>query len=455
MEWEGLLSSRRFSGVTLEPIAPDVLEPHISVFQKDAERIIYSTPFRRLQGKTQVHPLPVYDYLRTRLTHTIEVANVGRIIANEIGKNFQNKNKYCDPIVFGDIVYAACLAHDVGNPPFGHVGEYAIQTWFREQRELKNEVVSDVLANNSYKNDFLHFDGNAQGFRILTRLTGWRHMGGLRLAHATMGAFSKYPYGSDLSSEEKKKFGFMHAERAFAEGIFDDLGISKLKSGKYARHPFAFIVEAADDICYLTTDIEDAFRTKHLAFITAENQLRNIAKKGRFADRYGELNDSEEQDKIAYLRSGAVSALIIAAVNEFINNEESFLDGSRTAPLVETPEYKPHIDAIRNLCENNIYKERRKIETESAGVHIVLHLLNCFGGMICRYRELGDEKKLNIRDQHYLYIMPDYARERLKTANRYDSLLILVDFISGMTDRYALDLFAKISGTSPTIGRMV
>ncbi|MFY9827700.1 MAG: dNTP triphosphohydrolase [Rhodoplanes sp.] len=260
-------------------------EPHISVFQKDAQRIIYSTQFRRLQGKTQVHPFPVYDYLRTRLTHTIEVGNVGRIIANQIEKELARQGDLEYASCFGDITYAACLAHDLGNPPFGHVGEYAIQCWFSEM-QTKSSIVAEVLSDEGAKNDFLHFDGNAQGFRILTRLAGSRDEGGLRLANATIASFCKYPYSSKYSTASKKKFGFYLEESSYADQIFQSLGMIKDGTAVYKRHPFAFITEAADDICYLTTDIDDAVRTGHVSFNTAEPLLVDICKKGDFLGRY-------------------------------------------------------------------------------------------------------------------------------------------------------------------------
>lgn len=451
MDWSQLLSDRRFTG-SLTGKAPAGESESISVFQKDAERILYSTAFRRLQGKTQVHPFPIFDYLRTRLTHTVEVAHVGRVIATDAAKVLQRKHSEINPIDCGDIVYSACLAHDLGNPPFGHVGEYAIQSWFEERSET-DSCVKEVLDDPSQRNDFLHFDGNAQGFRIVTRLTGWRDRGGLQLSNAAIGAFSKYPYASIHSRDDKKKFGFMHEDRGYAEQVYEALGLIKRDDGRYCRHPLAFIVEAADDICYLTTDVEDAFRMNHISFTTATNILEKICRKGGKMGRYEQLNEHEEQDQIAYLRSGAISALMEAAVENFVQQADEMLKGNFSGSLVETPEFTGYIAEIRDLCRKKIYTERRKVETEAAGIDVVMTLMNNFGSMISKLKTSG-ESKLNVKEAHYFNLFPDYTRGKLLSATPYQCYLYLTDYVSGMTDRYALDLYSKITGVSPSIGKM-
>lgn len=292
MEWEKLLSPRRYRE------GPTPHDTSVNVFQEDAGRIIHSTPFRRLQGKTQVHPFPAYDYLRTRLTHTSEVAHVGRVIATEAMRKLQGRPKDFEPSMAGDIVYAACLAHDLGNPPFGHIGEYAIQTWFLRLKEANSHAICADLFADARANDFLNFDGNAQGFQILTRLTGWRNNGGLQLSYATLGAFSKYPHSSRMAGD-KKKFGYLFHDKDAASTIFDGLSMPRrdettetqiaVRDPAYKRHPLAYIVEAADDICYLTTDIEDAGRMKLLKFKRCEELLRAIADTVGHLPRYGQI----------------------------------------------------------------------------------------------------------------------------------------------------------------------
>jgi dGTPase len=229
MDWKALMSSERYTANA--PYEPPKNRP-MTQFQLDAEKIIYTSVFRRLQGKTQVYPLPIYDYLRTRLTHTNEVAFVGKVIARNIGKRLDKGDLGdVEPEDLSDVVYAACLAHDLGNPPFGHIGEDAIRTWFSRRTpesgstegRLCPQEFTTVLSDPRRKNDFMHFDGNAQGFRIMTRLSSWRDEGGMRLTYALLGAFSKYPFSSERSEPDKKKFGFMKDDETAADKIFTAL----------------------------------------------------------------------------------------------------------------------------------------------------------------------------------------------------------------------------------------
>ena len=451
MKWPSLLSQKRFSGSHVNNVESDH-RATLSEFQRDAEHILYSTAFRRLQGKTQVHPFPVFDYLRTRLTHTIEVAYVGRAIALAAARLLQKNDETIVVEDFGDIAQAACLAHDLGNPPFGHVGEYAIQTWFEENRE-KNPVIKAVLDEASFKSDFLNFDGNAQGFRIITRLAGRRDSGGLQLTYATIAASAKYPFHSSGHPSGKKKFGFMYADRDSAKSIFEGTGLIKLAEYRYARHPIAYIAEAADDICYLTTDIEDAFRMKHITFTTAEEHLIGICRAGNTLGLYDSLREEEAQDRIAYLRSRAVLALIDSAVDTFVKGIDTILEGKPFHALIENKVYKALVKKIRNVCEAEIYQQERKLETESAGINVIMHLMDSFGTMVTNLSNSSHDK-LNVRDAHFYNLLPKDVRRRLDDGTDYERCVALVDYISGMTDRYALDLFNKIAGVSPAIGRM-
>jgi dGTPase len=449
MQWQKLLSAERYAqGPPAE-------------FHEDARRILYSTPFRRLQGKTQVHPLPRFDYIRTRLTHTIEVAHIGRMIATKCAKelNIRGEN-HIDPIDIGDIVYAACLAHDVGNPPFGHIGEYAIQTWFKDRFKkaindpMTHPVFTALARDGDRKNDFLCFDGNAQGFRILTRLSGWRTSGGLQLTYATLGAFSKYPWASNLLStedEEKKKFGFMYEDRAAARKTFSSLGLILDEKEKYCRHPLAFIVEAADDICYLTTDIEDAHRLGDLEFPAAALLLEPIAGAGRQI-----LPNPSEHDRIAYLRSSAVLSLADAAVDCFCNNIDPILEGLSTESLIARSGYKEDAIKITNECEKTIYVSESKMQVEAAGYNMIIVLMDLFGGMIEEFLEKnGAVSNMNKRNDGLYRLLPKESREGLRRGDPYASFLVLVDYISGMTDRYLLDTYQRLTGSSVSLGRML
>jgi dGTPase len=307
MDWEKLLTEQRFRTVHMQQ-EPPIARHHVTTFQEDIERILYSAAFRRLQNKTQVHPLPSSDYYRTRLTHSLEVAQVARIIGTSVGRILIDEKKVLPngrhAGDLGDIVYAACLAHDIGNPPFGHNGEYAIQSWFEENKD-RNPMVATALADEQKKYDMLHFDGNAQMFRILTRLQGWRKRGGLQLSYAVMAASMNYPFSSKVGHDKygKKKFGFFQDDSESANSIFEKVGLTKKDSNNYARHPLAFICEAADDICYRSTDIEDGVKARIIPFSRGEELLKGAAAE-KYSKRYGDVRSPD--DKIQYLRSTAI-----------------------------------------------------------------------------------------------------------------------------------------------------
>jgi dGTPase len=452
MSWDKLLSRTRYvSDFSRQaPVTHPVSQ--VSVFLEDAERIMYSSPFRRMQGKTQVHPLPVLDYVRTRLTHTIEVAHAGRIIATECARSLKERGDLTvDAAAFADVTYAGCLAHDIGNPPFGHIGEFAIQTWF--ERNLSEGRLTARLRGIDEIEDFLKFDGNAQGFRILTATTGWRAAGGLQLSYAALGTFSKYPWASKSAPADKKKFGYMAADATAAKKIYSELGLIDRGDGRLCRHPLAFIVEAADDICYLTTDIEDAFRTKFIKFESAERLLKDIAETASHAPRYPELKAANEQDRIAYLRGGAVSALIDAATQSFITEHDNILQGKFTSSLLDVSKFKSNVADIRSFCREVVYKDLAKMQVEAAGYNIIMTLMDLFGGMLDQFIARGQDK-LDMRNDGIYQLMPREFREALNQADPYRCYLVLVDYISGMTDRFALDLFQKLTGSSVGLGRM-
>jgi dGTPase len=464
MTWEKLLSGRRYRE------APSTVEnSEVNVFQEDASRILNSTPFRRLQGKTQVHPFPPFDYLRTRLTHSIEVAHVGRVIATGAMRQLPRLPKKFKASMAGDIVSAACLAHDLGNPPFGHIGEYAIQTWFARLNEVKHpsEEIADLVAEllaDPRTDDFRNFDGNAQGFRILTRLTGWRDRGGLQLSNATMGAFAKYPRSSRKAGK-KRKFGYFSDDKSAATSIYGALEMLQIpeydadrqpiepRDPAYRRHPFAYIVEAADDISYLTSDIEDAGRMKLLSFDDCEQLLRSIADTKGHLPRYTEIPRANAQDRLKYLRAAAVSTLIDRAVECFCDREEDLLSGGFGENLFNATGFASDVAAIRRACEESIYNEGGKLQLEAAGFDIIMKVMDLYGGMMLQY--VADPEKLDLRERGLFALLPPDSKEMLIGADVYKAMLVLVDYVSGMTDRFIPDLYQKLTGTNPTIGRMM
>lgn len=463
MSWEKLLSGHRYKE------APSKVDnSEVNVFQEDAARILNSTPFRRLQAKTQVHPFPAYDYLRTRLTHSIEVAHVGRVIATATMRQL-NLPEGFNASMAGDIVSAACLAHDLGNPPFGHIGEYAIQTWFQRLPEIKhpNKEIADLvteLLKDPRSEDFKNFDGNAQGFRILTRLTGWRDRGGLQLSYATMGAFAKYPRSSRKAGK-KKKFGYFSDDKSAATAIYDGLEMLRIlecdengnaiahRDPAYRRHPFAYIVEAADDICYLTSDVEDAARMGLLSFDKCEQLLKSIADAKGHLPRYTEIPKAKTQDRLKYLRAAAVSTLIDRAIETFCDREENLLGGGFGENLFNATGFASDVAAIREACQRSIYNETGKLQLEAAGFEIIMKVMDLYGGMMLQY--VANPDKLDRRERGLFELLPPDSKDMLVGADCYKAMLVLVDYVSGMTDRYILDLFQKLTGTNPTIGRMM
>jgi len=452
MDWEKLLTEDRFRTLYMEQ-EPPVARHHVTTFQEDIERILYSAAFRRLQNKTQVHPLPSSDYYRTRLTHSLEVAQVARIIGTSVGRKLI-EGKKCLPAGrhagdLGDIVYAACLAHDIGNPPFGHNGEYAIQSWFEENRE-SNPIVAAALKDGQKKYDLLNFDGNAQMFRILTRLQGWRKRGGLQLSYSVMAASMKYPFSSKVGHDKfaKKKFGFFQDDSESANSIFGKVGLIRIGPDHYARHPLAFICEAADDICYRATDIEDGVKARIISFDRGEQLLKGVAA-DRYVKRYADVKSSD--DKIQYLRSTAISTLIDAAVETFFQRYDEIMNGGCETSLLDVCDYAPQLKSIAEECRNTLYVERRKMETEAAGYHIMHFLLDKFGSMLAEYCDKG-EHRMSRRNENLFLLFPKDNLDIVVSRDQYKLCCYLIDYISGMSDKHAVDLFKRISGLSVSIG---
>lgn len=448
MNWPTLLSKERFVPAGITADIHSAPSNRVTPFQEDANRILYSSAFRRLQGKTQVHPFPRFDYLRTRLTHTIEVASVGRTIAAAVATEIKDND--ATPQTLGDIVYAACLAHDLGNPPFGHSGEYAIQIWFEQNGE--QEIQTMLESNAQHKNDFVCFDGNAQGFRTITKVMPFRGEGGLRLTYATLGAFSKYPYSSKFANDSKKKFGFFQEDEASARKVYSGLGLledPKAAAGntKYCQHPLALVVEAADDICYLTTDIEDAFRSKVIDFATAELLLKGIGEGGGHIPQYHQIPVKDFQDRVAYLRAGAINSLIDDAILQFCSHLDEIMNGSFGQPLLAKSKYADGIADIRNNAAKFLYLDRRKLEVEQTGFSAISGLMNVFGEMILTLKKRGSVDLLDPANRRLFQLLPDEYARRLNASNLYGSLLVLTDYVAGMTDTYALTLFQKLTGT--------
>lgn len=440
MEWQKLLVKRRLGKQEAESE-----ETARTCFQQDYDRIVFSSPFRRLQDKTQVFSLAKNDYVRTRLTHSIEVSCVGRSLGTQVGyiiiQRNNNQLQEFNPSDFGNIVSAACLAHDIGNPPFGHAGEDAIansfKSWFDRNKQTLN------LTNNQ-KTDFEQFEGNAQGFRILTRLEMSNREGGMQLTYPTLATFIKYPKEStDLDSQYEgisvKKYGFFQSEKDLLKQVAENVGLIKRSSKPeidwYARHPLAFLVEAADDICYGIVDLEDGYRMGFIAFETAKALLNNIAK---CSEEKIKSKAKDEEGKIKFLRAIAINKLVKNAAEVFINNEQDILRGKFDKELLKETKYNSELHYIKQAAKNKIINTSQVASIEIAGYEIINYLFSEFANSIFRNNQ-KDKKIMAILPQEY---RPD------KDDSDYNKILKITDYISGMTDSYAVNLFQSLKGIS-------
>lgn len=438
MTWEQLLSLKR-QGDTGKRLRIEQDDTRLG-FEVDYDRIIFSSAFRSLQDKTQVIPLSKTDFVHTRLTHSLEVSVVGRSIGRLVGKKIIEKYPYLKEVHgyhmndFGAIVAAAALAHDIGNPPFGHSGEKAIGEYFSIG---KGQQYKDQLTPKQWQ-DLVDFEGNANGFSILT---GSRPgiEGGLRLSYATLGAFTKYPKESLPKKPTKniadKKYGFFQSDVAFFKEVADELGMIPNKTGEdigYERHPLAFLVEAADDICYTIIDFEDGINLGLVSEDYALEYLIKLVKDTIDAAKYQSLTTKE--DRISYLRALAIGNLINDAVRVFVENESAILQGKFHFALTDKSKYKAQMDDIIKLSVKNIYQSREVIEKELSGYQIINNLLDKF---ITAYNNTYDGKATNY-DKLLMKILPE--KHHLEKESLYERLLHICHFISMLTDGKAVEL---------------
>jgi dGTPase len=438
MTWEQLLSLKR-QGDTGKRLRIEQDDTRLG-FEVDYDRIIFSSAFRSLQDKTQVIPLSKTDFVHTRLTHSLEVSVVGRSIGRLVGKKIIEKYPYLKEVHgyhmndFGAIVAAAALAHDIGNPPFGHSGEKAIGEYFSIG---KGQQYKDQLTPKQWQ-DLVDFEGNANGFSILT---GSRPgiEGGLRLSYATLGAFTKYPKESLPKKPTKniadKKYGFFQSDVAFFKEVADELGMIPNKTGEdigYERHPLAFLVEAADDICYTIIDFEDGINLGLVSEDYALEYLIKLVKDTIDAAKYQSLTTKE--DRISYLRALAIGNLINDAVRVFVENEAAILQGKFHFALTDKSKYKAQMDDIIKLSVKNIYQSREVIEKELSGYQIINNLLDKF---ITAYNNTYDGKSTNY-DKLLMKILPE--KHHLEKESLYERLLHICHFISMLTDGKAVEL---------------
>ena len=439
MNWHQLISNKRFGLEEIHAMRKD----DRSEFQRDFDRLIFSAPFRRLQNKTQVFPLPGSIFVHNRLTHSLEVSCVGRSLGDSIANRLLAKHpELSDTHIseIGAIVSAACLAHDLGNPPFGHSGEKAISTYFSEG---KGQALKPKLAPMEWE-DLTHFEGNANAFRLLTHQFLGRRKGGFVMTYSTLASIVKYPYPSILAGK-KSKFGFFTSETDDYLKIVEELGIKRLsaegETPRYARHPLVFLVEAADDICYQMMDIEDAYKLKLLTPRETKELymlFMNDKQKARVDDVCRLVADVNEQ--IAYLRATIIGILIRECTRVFVENEEAILDGTFEGALIS------HIDAplsdaykqCSKVAIEKIYCSRDVLDIELAGFHVITTLLELMIDAVQSPDKAYSQLLINRVSNQY----------DINSPTLYGKIQAVLDYISGMTDVYALDLYRKIKGNS-------
>ena len=441
MEWKQLISNKRFGQEHKHAERHD----DRSEFKRDYDRLIFSSAFRRLQNKTQVFPLPGSIFVHNRLTHSLEVASVGMSIGNDISRRVIRKRpELKDTLVeeIGTIVSAACLAHDLGNPPFGHSGEKAIQTFFSEGpgQKIKSMVSSE------FWDDITHFEGNANAFRILTHRFKGRRQGGFVMTYSMLASIVKYPFASSLAGNHGK-FGFFASEADSYRKIADELGIfCKSAPGeplKYARHPLVYMVEAADDICYEIMDIEDSHKLKILSFAETEHLLlsffdEDIQQKIRQRIIDEELTD--ENEKVVYMRASVIGKLENECVAAFLAHEEEILAGTFEGSLIDhiSERQKKAYKECEKISYSKIYQSKPVLDIELSGYQIMATLMKVFVEAAVNPSRFYSKQLLRRVSSQY-----DIENENLE-----ERIMAVLDYISGMTDIYALDIYQKINGIS-------
>ena len=442
MDWKQLISNKRLGQEQRHTERHD----DRTEFKRDYDRLIFSAPFRRLQNKTQVFPLPGSVFVHNRLTHSLEVASVGMSLGNDVAQRLVNT---CHPELkgtlveqIGQIVSTACLAHDLGNPPFGHSGEKAMQTFFTEGpgRSLRQEVSAP------FWDDITHFEGNANAFRLLTHQFKGRRPGGFVMTYSTIASIVKYPFASSAASK-KGKFGFFQSEQEIYRRIADEMGIICLsKPGeplRYARHPLVYLVEAADDICYEIMDLEDAHKLKIVSFDEASQLMLSFfdeETQQHIRQRIEQEQLLDPNEQIVYLRASVIGKLENECVKTFMDHEQDILNGTFTGSLIDhiSERQREAYRRCARLSEARIYRSRPVLDVELSGYKIMETLMQQMVEAVVHPDRYYSQQLIGRVSSQYHIDAPD-----LETR-----LMAVIDYISGMTDVYALDVYQKINGIS-------
>lgn len=452
MNWSTLFSQKRLG----EKKNKLNTQSDRSNFEKDYDRVVFSSAFRRLQDKTQVIPLPESDFVHTRLTHSLEVSCVGRSLGKIVGKEIIDRHKLYSIININDfaaIVATACLSHDLGNPPFGHSGESAISYYFKNGNGKKYET---LIYNKEKWSDLINFEGNANGFKMLTssrKSIG----GGVKLTYTTLASFVKYPTKSSKEKKEIekykdkisfKKYGYFQTDREIFCDIFDSLEIDKVTDYYYLRHPLAFLVEASDDICYRIMDFEDGIRIGLIPYSEGEKLLKEIAGKEFDKGKYNAIKDRRE--KIGYLRAKVINKLINECSVIFLDNENNILNGKFDKQLIDKINQKDILFNIERISVDKVYKSKNVIQIEVAGFKVVGDLLDMFIEAVNDLYEYKDKKKLEKEkplSSNLINILPEqFLLDGKPNDDLYERILQICEFVAGMTDSYAVMLYKRLQG---------
>ena len=446
MNWNSLFSEARIT----DKVYQRKTSPDRTNFERDFDRVVFSSAFRRLQDKTQVIPLPESDFVHTRLTHSLEVSCVARSLGKIAGKTIIDRHKLADLHAsdFGAICATAALAHDIGNPPFGHSGEASISHYFTQG---KGVALKSLITDEAKWKDLTSFEGNANGFKILTNYNP-ASGGNVNLTFTTLAAFTKYPTQSFKTDTDivkgkvsQKKYGYFQSEKDIFRTIFSHLEVDQLNEYSWRRHPLAFLVEAADDICYRIIDFEDGIRIGLIPFHEGEELLKAVIGKDFDPQRYNEIGDQRE--KIAYLRAKSINTLINAASGIFLDNEEALLNGKLDASLIDLlPEsISEPLNQILMLSVERVYRSKNVLEIEIAGFNVVGELLDAFINAVNDYHTFGKNlKKERPYSDKLVRLFP--KQFLIESDDHYLRTLRVCEFVAGMTDSYAVTLFRRIKG---------
>lgn len=443
MEWIDLLSPARL----YQPETPTT-GTYRSEFERDVDRIIFSHPFRRLQDKTQVVPLPEHDFVHTRLTHSLEVSSVGRSLGKRVAVTLferypELQQKGLAPFDIGSAVAAACLAHDIGNPPFGHSGEQAISEIFK--RGLK--TYAEGLCSPGELADLQNFEGNAQGFRLLAG----KEKDGLKLTVTTLGAFLKYPRESILPNPDKnkrsqKKYGFFQSEKALAEQLAVQTGLPRYESESlcFSRHPLVYLTEAADDICYLIIDLEDAVRMRVVPEANYVELLTPILGDKFQPEKYREMPTLN--DRIGLLRALTINKLADSCAGFYLDNEVNIRSGKLDQSLSDLIVEAPLLKSIGDYSKPHVYDSEQVLEIQAAGFKVLPGLMEIFMDAAEDARLNGKPKSPANKNNWELF----KRRTEIKAAPEtfYETAVQVIDFVSGLTDRHAIALYRKLTGVN-------